>query len=191
MKSKPLVDIAIIEKNKAGHCRPAMLRRAVFQALGTHDRQDAVLFEAMRRAGVAKVPATNSESLFANAHKNREWAEAIAALLGTSVYALWPLQFVRLKKQSRMSQPVQTDKGAKRDPILLSRAAVAMLRSKSDAMGGYVEVAKASGVPLGTCQKLMRGYCDPRFSTIAQVAATLGVSLDFLAGASGMDGVRT
>jgi DNA-binding phage protein len=194
MKKKPLVDLSIIEKNKRGHCRPAMLRRAVFQAIGVHDRHDSALFEAMREAGVRKLPLTNSESLFANAHKNRDWAEAIADLLGTSVYALWPNQFVRIKVTPRGLAPVRKapkkNSGEKRDTILLSRKALAMLRKQSDAMGGYFEVSKASGVPLGTFQKLMRGGTDPRFSTIAIVAATLGISLDELADASGLFGVR-
>jgi hypothetical protein len=93
MTGKPLIDISTIEKNERGHCRPALLRRAVFEALGVHDREDGKLFAAMREAGISNIPATNSESLFANASKNREWAEAIAKLVGISIYTLWPNQF--------------------------------------------------------------------------------------------------
>ena len=60
-------------------------------------------------------------------------------------------------------------------PAVLNR-----LRKCAAAFGDYATVSKASGVPIGTLQKMMRGASEPRFSAVMEIAAAIGVSLDYL-----------
>lgn len=184
---RPLVDISIIEKNMDGRCRPALLRRATFRALGLGDQQDSALFQAMRDAGVADIPPTNSETLFANAHNNRKWAEAIATLLGTTIHAIWPNCFVRISKTrptAPKSKVLRTPLRSR--PTMLSNAALEMLEQKIRDRGGFAAVAKASGLSKKTLENMMRGFGSPHFLTVASACVTLGVSLDTFAASCGI-----
>ena len=44
------------------------------------------------------------------------------------------------------------------------------------------EVARRSGVPLGTLRNLEQDRKEPLFRTVVRIAETLGISLDALAG---------
>jgi len=57
---------------------------------------------------------------------------------------------------------------------------VKRLRSKAAEFGDYAKVSQASGVPIGTLQKMMTGATDPRFATVVEVCRTIGISLDYV-----------
>lgn len=54
------------------------------------------------------------------------------------------------------------------------------LRKAGTAYGSYEKIAQDGDIPLGTVQKLMRGAVDPRFSTMAKLCRTIGVTLDYV-----------
>lgn len=60
-------------------------------------------------------------------------------------------------------------------PAVLNR-----LKKRAAEFGDYAKVSQASGVPMGTLQKMMRGVTEPKFSTVIEIAAAVGVSLDYL-----------
>lgn len=60
-------------------------------------------------------------------------------------------------------------------PAVLNR-----LRKRAAEFGNYEAVSRASGVPIGTLQKMMRGATEPKFGMIIDIAAAIGLSLDYL-----------
>ena len=63
----------------------------------------------------------------------------------------------------------------KMTPRMLTR-----LRAKASEFGDYAKVSSASGVPIGTLQKVMTGATDPRFGTVVEICRTIGLSLDYV-----------
>lgn len=62
----------------------------------------------------------------------------------------------------------------------LAPAVLNRLRKRAAEFGNYEAVARASGVPIGTLQKMMRGATEPKFSMIIDIASAIGVSVDYL-----------
>ena len=62
----------------------------------------------------------------------------------------------------------------------MTRGMLTRLRAKAAEFGDYAKVSAASGVPIGTLQKVMTGATDPRFGTVVEICRTIGLSLDFI-----------
>jgi phage repressor protein C with HTH and peptisase S24 domain/DNA-binding phage protein len=65
--------------------------------------------------------------------------------------------------------------------LKLAAGIVARLKKAAERKGWrHAEIAAASGIPVGTVQKLMRGATDPQFTTMQRVVESLGISMDYV-----------
>jgi phage repressor protein C with HTH and peptisase S24 domain len=66
------------------------------------------------------------------------------------------------------------------DSFKIATGVVARLKKAAEQKGWtHAEIATASGVPIGTVHKLMRGATDPQLTTMQRVVECLGLSMDY------------
>lgn len=162
------VDLSHIEQDDDGYPQPALLRRAVFAALGSEDKNWSALKSALEERGIALPSTTDPERLFANAKDKEHWAKPISQLLGTGVESICRVR--RQKRSKRASRSVEVKRRLPEEICIRLKRAI-------DRDGGADLVARRAGVSKGSILAILRGIRVPSFSDIALLCRALDIDI--------------
>lgn len=192
-------DLAKVERTSTGDVHARSLKRQIVDFLGLKrpwESYSANVFERINDCAVFDGHPLEGRAAFVigACAGIEDLRHGVCAWLGYSVEDLFPHKSKIAKEASerraasisaliekQSSNSPNSSAALPPDDTSFRPEALERLKASSAEFGNYDQVSRASGVPVGTIQKMMRGATEPKFSTVIAITNVTGASLDWIA----------